>query len=114
MPTPPNDAANGGGQSRLQPPRFVATVSELGSLGALRCGFHLMAVTADVTDFEFQILAYYVSGTFQPGMLVRFRPSARLLCTYVLHSIGPKQLQMHLRTQPPLSPKARRSGTEKA
>jgi hypothetical protein len=49
--------------------------------------FHVMTVCADVTDFEFHILAYYMSGTFQPGMMVRFRPAARLLCTCVLHSI---------------------------
>jgi hypothetical protein len=49
--------------------------------------FHIMTVTADVTDFEFHMLAYYVSGTFEPGMLVRFRPEARLLRTYLLHSV---------------------------
>ena len=49
--------------------------------------FHALNTTADITDFEFRVLAYYVSGTFEPGMLVRFRPQTRLGRTYVLHSI---------------------------
>lgn len=53
----------------------------------MRAIFHIMSVTADVTDFEFHMLAYYVSGTFKPGMLVRFRPQSRLLRTYLLESV---------------------------
>jgi hypothetical protein len=53
----------------------------------MRAVFHIMAVTADVTDFEFHMLAYYVSGTFKQGMLVRFRPQSRLLRTYLLESV---------------------------
>jgi hypothetical protein len=53
----------------------------------MRAIFHALSTTADITDFEFHVLAYYVSGTFEPGMLVRFRPQTRLLRTYVLHSV---------------------------
>ena len=53
----------------------------------MRAVFHIMSVTADVTDFEFHMLAYYVSGTFKSGMLVCFRPQSRLLRTYLLESI---------------------------
>lgn len=49
--------------------------------------FHALNTTADVTDFEFHILAYYVSGTFEPGMLVTFRPQTRLGRTFILHAI---------------------------
>jgi len=53
----------------------------------MRAIFHIMSVTADITDFQFHMLAYYVSGTFEPGMEVRFRPQSRLLRTYLLHSV---------------------------
>jgi hypothetical protein len=48
---------------------------------SMRAIFHLMPATADITDFEFLMLAYFVSGTFEPGMLVRFRPQSRFLRT---------------------------------
>lgn len=50
----------------------------------MRAIFHLMPATADITDFEFLMLAYFVSGTFEPGMLVRFRPQSRFLRTDLL------------------------------
>ena len=53
----------------------------------MRAIFHIMSITADVTDFEFHMLAYYVSGRFKPGMLVRFRPQSRLLRSYLLDSV---------------------------
>jgi hypothetical protein len=53
----------------------------------MRAVFHIMSVTADITDFKFHILAYYVSGTFEPGMEVRFRPQSRLVRTEILQSV---------------------------
>jgi len=53
----------------------------------MRAIFHVKNAIADVTDFEFNMLAYYVSGTFEPGMEIRFRPESRLVRTYVLHSV---------------------------
>ena len=53
----------------------------------MRAIFHIMSVTADITDFKFLMLAYCVSGTFEPGMLVRFRPQSRLLRTDLLESV---------------------------
>ncbi len=53
--------------------------------------FHARSTTADVTDFEFYIHANWISGTFEPGMLVRFRPHLRLLRSFVLHSIEPDE-----------------------
>ena len=54
----------------------------------MRAIFHIMSVTADITDFEFHMLAYYVSGTFEPGMEVRFRPQSRLIRTDILQSVS--------------------------
>jgi hypothetical protein len=50
--------------------------------------FYALSTTTNITDFEYHVLAYYVSGNFEPGMLVRFRPQMRLGRTHVLHSIA--------------------------
>lgn len=62
--------------------------------------FHALSTTADVTDLEFRVLAHYVSGTFEPGMLVRFRAQTRLLRTYVLHSIELNDIFTKLEKRP--------------
>ena len=62
--------------------------------------FHAINTTADVTDFEFRVLAFYVSGTFEPGMIVRFRPQTRVGRTYILHSIELSDIFTKLERRP--------------
>ena len=66
----------------------------------MRAVFHAKSAVANVTDYEFYVHAYYVSGTFEPGMLVRFRPKARLGRSYVLHSIKLDELFSELLKRP--------------
>jgi hypothetical protein len=62
--------------------------------------FHAAYVIADVTDNEFLVFGYQVSGTCEPGMLVRFRPKARLGRDYVLHSIELNDMFTELEHRP--------------
>src|SRR5688572_24943660 len=62
--------------------------------------FHVASVIADVTDFEFLIFAFMVSGTCEPGMLVRLRPQARLGREYVLHAIELNEIFTKLEKRP--------------
>lgn len=66
----------------------------------MRAVFHAKHAVADITDYQFYVHAYYVSGTFEPGMIVRFRPQARLGRSYVLHSIELDELFSELEKRP--------------
>jgi hypothetical protein len=62
--------------------------------------FHASSTVADITDFEFHVVAYHVSGTFEPGMHVKFRPQTRLGRTWILHSIELDDLFTELEHRP--------------
>jgi len=66
----------------------------------MRAVFHALTAIADITDYEFHVLAFYVSGSFKAGMLVRFRPQSRLGRTYILHSIESDALLSRLERRP--------------